>query len=471
MKKALRHIERLMNILKKYQRSSVIIIAFIIIGVGFLMSSRAATPSSSIEAESGALSGKVALQSDMSASNGGSVRFGNSSQSGYRRFFSEDASWNKTISQLGGELTSLKNYATRLWDYGGGTTSAAPEPGTFYLQMLDYSIPIYDIRDANTTARVYHQLDIRKNITIMSKAIPVGGEIPWNTSWKPATGHDSMMSIVDYEKGISYDLWRASQEQRAICEPNILGVIAGTYNWDTVNQDNGYNLYDNKHLCIGGLERYDNLYTAKDDATDPSQATISGRGMGINKLALVVRADEVKSGNIGHALPLTTSNPMFGPLVDNPANGYDRPGAGTTKGFWMKPATRLEHTSPETLSLGNTTTTPATDEERAKTIPSGMRFGIRITDEDITNWLNQRGYTGAHRTSAATFARAFRDYGAIVAETGGWGIGIETEGAIGPAKSTWAELGLYDASENKSKGVDFRGLITRDNLYVVKPPN
>lgn len=445
------NLEHRLKPLKPYYRPLAIIFAFAIIGATFLVASRAATPSAGVEAEKGTLTSNAASGTDNNASGGGYVRFGSGNQANaVRRFFADDASWNKTIAEMGGELTQLRSYGPKLWDYGGGTASGAPA-GEFYLQIKDYSVPIYDIKEANTTIRLY-QAVWAQNQQKMSSTIAIGEAIPWNHNWKPGTGVDAIMAIVNYDTGKVYEIWRAA-------EP-----ILGCFDIFGTNAQNGFNADESSQKCIAGVETYDNLWTAKEGTT------LIGRGMGINKLALTVRAEEVRTGNIRHAIPLTTSNPMFGPMV-SPAYDPFQPGAGTTKGFYMKPATRLEHTNASTLALGGTTTTPHTDEERAKTIPSGMRFGIRINENDITNWLNQKGYTGAKRQTATTFARALRDYGAIVAETGGWGIGIETDGIIGPAKPIWEELGLYDSKTDTTSNIDFRGLITRDNIYVVKPPN
>lgn len=430
-------------------RPLVIVVAFAITGTIALVMSKAATSTTSIQPESGLWANGANQQTSAAGYSGdGYVRFGAPTNSGVRRFFSDDASWNKTISQLGGEFTELKPYAYRLWDYGGGTTTNAP-PGTFYLDLKDYSVPIYDATTATTTIHVFQtSFAIDNGIAFSTPGgVPIGGTIPWNPAWKPGTGYDKIMAVVNYQTGKVYEFWRVDEPL-----------------YNCVNFTNfaaGLDLNRSDWTCIAGVGTYDNLWTAKDGETT------LGRGMGINKLALTVRADEVATGNIGHAIPITISNPMFGPTMVNPPYDALQPGAGTSKAFYMKPATRLEHIDPSTLALGGTTVVPHTDEERAKTVPSGMRFGLRLSEADITTWLDSKGYTGAKRASAATFARAWRDYGAVVAETGGWGIGIETDGVIGPAKQKWAELGFPE----DSNGLDFTGLITRERLYVVKPPN
>lgn len=430
----------------------VVVIIFSVIGASIILISQASTQSVSIEPETGSVSLGAQKVDGSGASNGSYLRFGAPQSTAFRRFFADDASWNKTITQMGGEFTAINQYAGRLWDYGGGTYQGAAAPGTFFLSLRDYSVPIYDVRDANTTARLYQVRWSQDQQVFSHTGISQGTTIPWNENWKPGTGNDRMLAIVDYDLGKVYELW-------VVGEPAF-----GCVDLFGPNAQAGFDANNTSHKCLGGVETYSNLWTAKDGST------IIGRGMGINKLALVVRAEEVESGNIGHALPLTTSNPMFGPDMVSPAYDPLQPGAGTTLGLYMKPATRLEHRLGTTIDLGSSNTTSLTDAQRAKTVPSGMRFGVNLTETDITNWLNQKGYTGAKRTTAQTFARAFRDYGAIVAETGGWGIGIETDGVIGPSKPIWERLGVYNSQTDTISDISFSGLITRDRLYVVKPP-
>lgn len=433
-------------------RPLILIVVFGVVGAGIVLMSQASTQTVSIEPEFGTTSLGAKTGSDPNASNDTYLRFGAPQATTFRRFFADDASWNKTITQMGGAFTSINQYAERLWDYGGGTFQGAAPPGTFFLSLKDYSVPMYDIKDANTTARLY-QVGWSQNQQVFSHTgLGQGVSVPWNENWKPGTGNDRILAIVDYDLGKVYELW-------VVGEPSY-----GCIDFVGPNAQAGFDINNPTHKCIGGVETYSNLWTAKEGST------VIGRGMGINKLALVVRAEEVESGNIGHALPLTTANPMFGPDMVNPAYDPLQSGAGTTLGFYMKPATRLEHRLGTTIDLGSGNTTSLTDAQRAKTVPSGMRFGVNLTETDITNWLNQKGYTGAKRTTAQTFARGFRDYGAVVAETGGWGIGIETDGVIGPSKPIWERLGLYNSQTDTLSEISFDGLITRDRLYVVKPP-
>lgn len=431
-------------------------LAFVVIGPLIIIKSRASVPSESFEPENGIQSGVGVLQGS-SASNGKSICFSRNalcSDQSFRRFFADDASWNKTVSQMGGEFTELKPFAQRFYDFGGGVENGS-SPGITTLSLKDYSTPIYDYtdRDQTKSARAFQVGWSQNQQSFSHSGFRIGDNIPWNSSWKPGTGNDNILHIVNYQTGEAWEVWGVGQN-KALCN-DIFGP----------NNQAGYDANNANHLCVASVEHYTNLYTAIDGST------IVGRGMGINNLALVVRAKEVASGNIGHAIPLTVTNAMFGPAMVSPKDDPLQSGAGFTKGFYVKPATRLEHESGTTLANGPNGTNDLSDTMRAKTVPSGMRFAINVTDTDINNWLDYKNYTGVKRTTAATFARAWRDYGGVVAETGRFGIRIETDGVIGPAKQDWANLGLYNIANDSISNIDFEGLITRDNVYVVKTPN
>lgn len=360
-------------------------------------------------------------------------------------FFGPTASWNQKVV---GPAPGYEDYVHRLMTWGCGTKTLLNEQGKFGLRFRGYSIPIYDVAEATTTIRVYQVGWAAAQQKFGN--VGVGVYIPWNPSWKPGTLNDRTMAVVNYKTGQVWEIWVAY-------EP-----IASCLDWPW-QQNSRAGVWNFNQYAMGAasVHTYNNLHTAVDGQT------VSVRGMGINKLALVTRADEVLSGRIEHALELTISNPMFGPLLASPPLGNSGTGAGTTKGFWMKPATRLEHLNPATLGMGNVTTGPVSDAERAKTVPSGMRFALWISDAGISDWLDTRGYKGARRETARIFAVALRDYGAIVAETGGYGIGIETDGFMNPkTKAKWLQLGLVDDNSDYPESGFLDGLITESRLYV-----
>jgi hypothetical protein len=107
------------------------------------------------------------------------------------------------------------------------------------------------------------------------------------------------MAIIDHTTGRTWELWDAY-------DPPFNCI-----DWWGPSGRAGYDVTNANDLCIGSALKYMNLMTATDGTTT------SDRGMGINKLAFVSRADEVASGGINHALEMTVYNTMFGPLCSS----------------------------------------------------------------------------------------------------------------------------------------------------------
>lgn len=356
--------------------------------------------------------------------------------------FNPNASWNQPASRLGKAPDRLQEYAKRLYNFGGGT---AP-PGGFNTAFGDYSIPEYPVSDATTKVRIFQATWASRLYT--TPYLKNGSEVKWNPNWKPGTGSDNLLSIVDETTG---EVWAIG---------GIGQLKINCFDFFGPNGQAGYELNNPAHLCTTGGAYYNNLYTASDvDGT-----TIDGRGMGLNKEALIPRADEVKAGAILHALPLTITNTMFGGPACSPIKGPNVKGFGVECGGYVAPATKLERTNPD-IGCAKQEVSVA---ERSKTIPEGMRFAVNITDAGIEQWLDSRGYSGRLRETARIFAVALRDYGFIVAETGCYGMHFETNSAIaGKAAPVWASLGVPADGTTYPKGDLMAGFIRLDNLYVV----
>lgn len=355
-----------------------------------------------------------------------------------RRYFADTASWNKPVATFGPSKT-LQPYAQRWWDHGGG----GDRPGAVNVAFGDYSIPVYPAADATTIATVYQTTWAQKLYPL-----PVT-TMPWNPAWKPGTGNDQLLSVVDEKTGTAWVVGGIGQ------------LRINCFDFFGPNGQAGYDINNAGHLCTTGVQRHEGLFTADDSVL------IDGRGAGMPKLALTVRAAEVRSGAIRHAVAMTITSTMFGPAC-TPTRGATAPGAGVSCGFYLPPATKLERAVPNNINCP--TPTAITDVERAKTIPEGMRFALRVTDAEITAWLDSRGYTGQLRETARIFAVALRDYGWIVAETGCFGMHIETDSAIaGIAAPIWRQLGITGTGTYPN-GDLIAGLITAERVYVVEPP-
>lgn len=355
-------------------------------------------------------------------------------------WFDPSASWNRPVSDFGPSAVH-QQYAQRLWDFGGGEAPA----GTINVAFGDYSVPVYPLSEATTTARAYQT---SWAMELYGFGVPLGTKIPWNPAWRPGTGNDNILAIVDEQTGRVWEIGGVGQ-LNVNCA-NRANVAAAEQNRD----------FSSTYLCVGGVRIYDNLFTAT-DAT-----TVDGRGAGINKLALLTRADEVKAGAIRHALQMTVTASMFGPAC-SPGRGASAPGAGVSCGFFLPPATKLERINPD---VGCPTSQTVTDAERSKTVPEGMRFALRVSDDEIARWLDSRGYSGRIRETARIFAVALRDYGWIVAETGCWGMHIETDSVIGASGQSWADVGIVSNGSAYPRGDLLNGLFRPERIYVVEPP-
>lgn len=319
-----------------------------------------------------------------------------------KTFFSPDASWNKPASALGIDKgTNVKNWPTVLSKYGGGPLASAQK---LNLNLKDYSVPIYDAAKATTTAKCF-QLNWSKAQQTFGN-VPIGTSIPWNPAWKPGTGSDKIMCIVNYATGESWYLWGVTPDPGLACfdwffGPNCLAGLLNPYGIK---------------LGLGTLYRQSNIWTAKDGST------VNARGMGIDKAALVLRAAEVASGKVGHALALTTANPATSPMT------------------YRKPATKLEHASGVPTGADGSNAMPP-----EQTLPSGTRFVLLRDRAWVENWAYTKFGKTALAQSMIVIAMAFVEYGAIIAETGGWGIGVETDGMVDPfSAGLWKAIGFVD---------------------------
>ena len=403
------------------------------------------------------------------------------------RFTSPTASWNKPVSQFGAATGYLASLKDRFWLYAGYPAA----PGSFNVAFQDYSVPIHDLRTATSTntVRAFMQQEYQSTSAFFDPAfnhVQIGDYIPWNDQWQHGTGNDRLMMAVNPATGEYWGYNGTDLPLSGLGTNQCIDRGFPPFIPNGPNTNAGFNESNPNHKCFYTMGRNTvtagtagNAYTITDGATNTE------RGAGINKLIGITRAIEVDQGVIAHALEFTVTSTMFGQPLCSPAKGFsDTRAQGGGCGFYLAPATRVEFTQDPTNRCGNSTENgqinpqtynSPTVANRLKTVPEGMRLAINITDPQIENWLDSRGYTGAKRRTAKIFAVAMRDYGAIILETGCWGINLETDGILdtrtGGSRDIWARNGITAISGNANPHGDLlAGLITQSNLYVVNPP-
>lgn len=386
---------------------------------------------------------------------------------GVKRFFADSVVWNRPTAEFGVDQALTNTYAPRLFLYAAASgwpdlpnTGRVPydpsKNGNWDVALRDYSVPIWDARKATMTIRVFKSVDAQSQGVAWNN-VKIGDTIPWNPTWKLGTGLDGIAAIVNFDTGETWELYRPVGSREPFNCFDFFGP----------NFQAGFDINNATHTCWGGITKVPNVFTAS--------STLNTRGMGINKLALITRADEVESGVIRHALELTTFNSMIGPACAT--NSVFADGAGIACGVFIPPATRIEHmTFPHNNKCG-VNEFQASTTTRSRTIPQGMRFRLNITDSEITQWLDSRKFSGPIRNTARVFAVALRDYGFYPgAETGCNQPLIETDGMQNPeAKQKWKNLGLIDSGYDQDgdglpdfpSGDLLYGLFTQTRLQVV----
>jgi len=157
------------------------------------------------------------------------------------------------------------------------------------------------------------------------------------------------------------------------------------------------------------------------------------RGAGIQYYAMLVTPEEVKHGHIDHAMTMAT------PAVDK---------AGT----FVAPATKSDG---DLYGITNG-------------VPEGQRFALKVTDVEITSWLNT--LPSDIRASARVLAECGRKYGWIVTDYAGT-THTQLSDTANPATATaWRALGMQKRTVNyKEYPRDlYDGLVTKDRLVAIR---
>jgi len=272
----------------------------------------------------------------------------------YNRFYGDNAPWNLSIYELK-ETFNLTDA-----DLIHESSSARS------VHITDYNKPNKGI----DTLKSYAIYDIQKfdvgyypvNITLWPSSSNIHQQmIPFNTDWTAPQQIDGQMIIYDSKTGFEYNLFGATF--------NTSSNTVEAKNGNLIKDQTGFpvNIYD-----------YENEYSAS-------------RGAGIQYGAMAVRAEEIQSGSIHHALSMRITYP---------------------KADYVFPAVKLERTEAEiTTYLGY-----ARDLTPPPTVPHGARFMLNITDTQEAEWIDTLD-SNINKIAAKTVVSALRDYGWFVTDT------------------------------------------------------
>jgi hypothetical protein len=457
-------------------RHIVVIFVIMAVGLATILISRAASLSSSFQAEGGARSSKVALVSDTIASGGSAIKFSSNVAScgkqvqnySYQVPFG-NAVWNQPVCGLPRHPRTA-DYANRFYQWGhinDGSPAADTangkirnDPGYPDATQINplgamFTREVYYASKSTTESRIgtvsyYSNLDGENVNTFTPDA-----KIPWNPSWEASQGGDNEMIILDDRPGPtqgriyylsgyypSYPVFPYRKIPPVGCQVYFQQNRLCTYT-TTVARDLQGNYVDYRTY----------------------EGYVSDRGVGLSYLATLVTPEEVEAKEIRHAVGIAMPNTSYGPICTKAQQGTSA--EGLSCGTAVAPASKFEH-ADKTSIQGTTDGSLKTLYTLDKTVPEGMRFAIDITYDQIDAWVNSRTDLNATRKNTARiFARALKDYGMIVADTNGGSPSIQQAGGINPDNAAkWTALGMGP----DEKDTLLNGLITSTNLYVVNPP-
>lgn len=452
------------------------ILTFGLIGLVLLLITKAAPFTASIQPESGNRN-NVSISSAPGTSNGGAIVFGSGTASScgkrvqnynYQVPFG-NAVWNQPVCNLP-RYSQSADYAERFYkwaNFNDGSIEGQQRWGDLSIGFglepsgSNWARHVYFAKDATqqrqiTTVSWPSNLDGHLWNDNPSIAKPgyesnlPSSTIPWNPAWVTGDAGDSEIMIIDESNGKIYEVYGYKTDANFQHFPSC--AIA----------------WSQGRLCTNTVAIGRDT-TGKIIDYRSFEGPLPYRGVGLSGYATFTMPQEVLAGEIRHALGIAIPNTSFGAPCTSSQLGTSA--EGKTCGTAVAPATKFEWGSAEYKTL----VMAKTDFYKSfytidKTIPEGMRFALDIDDAYIENWINSRPNLKSNARKAETariFARAIRDYGFIVADSGGDGAGVQMAGALdNNTRELWRQAGLESYDDYNL----LEGLIKQDKLYVVEPP-
>jgi hypothetical protein len=326
---------------------------------------------------------------------------------GFVRAFGDDAPWNRPVAGLAQDANSA-TLSTRLYNTGSVT------PGDFNCTFTRYTYSVYEKNGAG--GKPAASTTIRVSFTDHGHPtwgnVAEGTLVPWHPDWRPSGGfwagsqaEDNWLIILDTDTGAELDLWQVS-------------LVGGK-------------------LQVGSANQIAGDYRTK---TAPVPGDIGARGCGIQNLAFLVRAKEVASGAILHALGMPTRAES----------------APTAPVPFVAPAQKTDGSG--------TVSNPG--------IPSGTRFYLSMTNGELDAWVATLpgGLGIAAISTARIIAQALRDYGWFISDHAGAVAHFQFEDYN---SGDWTALGMQSRTVGGKPYPEslLDGLITAARLRVIVPSN
>ncbi len=404
----------------------------------------------------------------------------------YQRPFGADAAWNVPACNLK-KWSRSDDMVNRVWNFSQRWRYDFARPnGDWSMEfgLVDdkyktdsFALPIYNAKDATYKAKAklktgYGAVANLGSDIWSNSEDDWGASIPFNQSWRPSTGSDGQMTIIDPDTGKMWDLWATAWDGFQNPKNTVASCLTDLNNSQPQSLffPNGRGGYDTaSDLCVGSA-----ILSRGPDGKPADYRTYTGNspgatGLGLQHYAGIITPEEVAAGEVRHATRLTVANTIFAPdCASMGVTSIDDMRIGSECGTALAPAGMFEKTSANDSpgefdsrfgNFGNNA-----NERRRNSVPEGLRIALNITDQEIENWLTSRGYTGRKRETARVIAVGMRDYGLIVSDSSGMA-GIQAMGAENPETAKkWRDLGL----DGDGKNLLF-GLFQKEKLYAVEP--
>lgn len=280
---------------------------------------------------------------------------------GYIRFYGNKAAWNYSLFELTETLRVTANElvhasssvkATHIVDYSDSSKIDIIKEYAFFDSAVAENpvVVVVNVSSSLSGSSNLHQQTM---------------------TFDPTWSNSGRSIVYDRNTGFEYNLTDTSF--------NTSSNILTAYDANLVKNSSGFPI---------------NIYEYED-------SFVGSRDAGIQFGAMTVRAVEIQSGSIHHALSMR---------LTYPSSSYLGSGSITPTSF-VSPASTTLHEGEITASLGF-----ARDLSPVPTVSHGDRFFLDITDAEETDWLS--GLSGSiNKTAAGVVISALRDYGWFITDT------------------------------------------------------